>query len=122
VHPLAHAGTRLYPAEGDYSGLVALDPADPYTVYISTNVDPDTGDPLISRADGRQHWELFRGRTRDGGASWECTAITSDSREDNLRPIARAVDEQHTMVIWLRGAYRSYTDYDLEVLGLLLER
>ena len=122
VHPLAHAGTCLYAEERDYSGLVTLDPADPNIVYISTNSDPVTGEPLISRADGRRHWELFKAHTRDGGVRWEWTRITSDSTLDNLRPIARAVDDRGTIVLWLRGTYRRYTDYDLEVVGKLLER
>ena len=115
VNRMAHAGTALYAAEGDYSGLVALDPSDPDVAYISTNADPHTGAPLA-------HREIYQGVTRDGGASWGWAAITSDSARDNIRPIARTVDRERTILLWLRGTYRTYTDYDLDVVGTLLRR
>ena len=47
--------------------------------------------------------------------------MTRDSATDNLRPIVPvwpgAAGRQ--VVLWLRGSYRSYTDYDLDVVGLL---
>jgi hypothetical protein len=112
---MAHAGTALYAAEGDYSGLVALDPSDASAAYISTNADPHTGARL-------PHWEIYNGVTRDGGASWSWSALTRDSAHDNIRPIARPVDRDRTVVLWLRGTYRSYTDYELDVVGTFLPR
>ena len=38
---------------------------------------------------------------------------------DNLRPIVPRAERPEPIVLWLRGTYRSYTDYDLEVVGLL---
>jgi len=87
AHFLAHAGSALYAGEAYYTGLVALDPADPGRVVASTDVHPATGAPLISAADGELHHELFEGSTTDGGAAWEWAAITADSTVDNLRPI-----------------------------------
>ena len=43
VHEIAYAGTRLYRGEDDYTGLVALHPEDPNTLFIATNADPTTG-------------------------------------------------------------------------------
>lgn len=121
-HALAHAGTRLYAGEDDYSGLVALDPDRPDTLYLSTNVDPDTAAPLVSRADGKVHYEIFRGVTSDAGASWRFEPITGDSSQDNLRPIVpRGVGSQ-TALLWLRGTYRTYTDYHQNVMLLPLDR
>src|SRR6185436_9332398 len=40
VQEIAHAGTRLYRNEDDYTGLVALHPSDPDVLYISTDADP----------------------------------------------------------------------------------
>lgn len=120
-HPLAFAGTRLYAGEDDYSGLVALDPDNPRVVYFSTNAEPTTGTPLKSAGDGRRHYEIFRGETADGGASWTFAPITRDSTADNLRPIIPARGAGGwTMLLWLRGAYRSYTDYAQEALALPL--
>ena len=118
-YEIAYAGSRLYAGEDDYTGNIALDPDDPNTVYISTNADPVTGRPLISRSDQQRHYELSRGTTRDGGKSWRWVAVTSDSRDDNIRPIVPKWDNRHTALIWLRGKYTSYTNYDLDVVGII---
>jgi hypothetical protein len=119
-HALAYAGTRLYSGEDDYSGLVAIDPANPSVVYFSTNADPVSGAPLVSSADNSRHYEIFRGRTDDGGATWTFTSVTRNSSADNLRPILPppAADGQRAL-IWLRGQYRAYTDYQQQVVALL---
>ncbi len=121
-YEIAFAGSRLYPGENDYTGNIALDPTDPDTVYISTDVDPRSGRPLISRRDGRRHWEIFRGRTSDGGRSWRWSPLTRDSTLDNIRPIVPAPEGRYKVVLWLRGTYTSYTNYDLDVVGLILAR
>jgi hypothetical protein len=121
VHPLADAGRALYPNQGDYTGLVALHPNDPTRLFISTDTHPVTGQPLTSRRDHRRHRELFEGNTPDGGATWTWTALTADSTFDNIRPIVPRWDSTSTMLLWLRGTYRTYTDYDLDVVGLLLD-
>ncbi len=119
VHQMAYAGTRLYPKEDDYTGLLALDPHDPNVVYISTDADPASGAPLISAADGKRHYEIFRGQTQDRGASWTWTPITRDSDRDNLRPMVPEGEPGRTILLWLRGEYRTYTDYDLDVVALI---
>jgi len=121
-YEIAYAGSRLYAGENDYTGNIALDPADPGTLYISTNADPRTGRPLISRSDGRRHWEIFRGRSPDGGRNWQWTAITRDSTCDNIRPTVPAPEGGYAAVLWLRGTYTSYTNYDLDVVGIILRR
>ncbi len=118
VHEMAHAGSRLYSGEDDYTGLVALDPRDPDVLYISTNADPVSGEPLISGVDGERHYEIFRGFTRNHGKSWKWKPVTKDSTADNLRPIV-PVWEDGTILLWLRGTYRKYIDYDLEVVALV---
>ena len=120
VYPMAHAGSALSPAHPDYTGLVALDPRQPSHVYISTDVDPMTGEPLISLRDQQRHFELLEGVTADEGRTWEWHPLTADSTADNIRPI---VPKGATgAVLWLRGTYRSYNDYDLEVVGTLTDR
>lgn len=121
-HEMAYAGTKLYVNESDYTGLVALDPDDPDTVVISTNADPATGGPLVSKADGQRRWELYRGRTADGGKSWKWTAITRDSAADNLRPVIPANPGGKRVILWCRGSLTSYTDYRLDVCGLTESR
>lgn len=123
-HEIAFAGTRLYQGEDDYCGLAALDPQDPNAMFISTNADPKTGAPLISAADGQRHWEIFAGKTVDDGATWTWLPLTQDSVADNLRPIVPIWPgaRGRTILLWLRGTYRRYTDFDLDVVGLLPER
>jgi hypothetical protein len=116
---IAFAGSRLYAGEDDYTGGVALVPGDPTRLFISTDVDPSTGTPLLGAADGKRHWEVFRGATADGGRTWRWQALTKGSTADNLRPIVPRTGARDELVLWLRGRYRSYTDYDLEVVGLL---
>jgi hypothetical protein len=106
VHEMAYAGTRLYPGEDDYTGLVALDPKDPGVAYISTDADPVRGSPLVSAADGKRHHELYRGTTGDHGRTWRWEPITSDSPVDNIRPIVPKWDDPRTALVWMRGTYR----------------
>ncbi len=115
----AHAGTWLCPGQIHYTGLASLDPQDPNLLYISTDADPVTGRPLISRSDGKRHYELFRGATRDGGAHWTWEPVTHDSQADNLRPIVPIHEGKQTILLWLRGTYMMYTNYDLDIVGII---
>jgi BNR repeat-containing family member len=121
-HEMAYAGSRLYAGEDDYTGLAAIDPQDPAVVVISTNADPSTGAPLVSRADGKRHWELFRGKTQDGGATWQWEALTRDSKRDHLRPMIPSNPGGQRMILWLAGDFKSFTDYRLDVCALREER
>ena len=115
-HEIAYAGTRLYPGENEYTGLISLHPTHPDVVYISTDVQPDTGQPL--RGKKVAHYEIFRGETNDRGAHWTWTAITQHSQEDNIRPIVVA-DENHEVLMWLKGRYTTFRDYDLRAYGII---
>ena len=57
----------------------------------------------------------------DGGASWQWTPVTQNSSADNLRPIIPIWEPGRTALLWARGILRSYTDYDLELVGRILE-
>jgi hypothetical protein len=112
TNPLAYAGNYLYAAENDYTGLVALDPNDPNTLFISTDVDPATGASI-----GTGKHEIYKGITADGGATWNWLAITSNSTVDNIRPIVPDWDSKERALLWLRGTYNTYTDYNMAVVG-----
>lgn len=114
---LAFAGSRLYAGEDDYSGLATFDPHDPCTVYLSTNVDPATGRPLVSAVDGRRHYELFRARSRGVEERPQFVPLTPDSCVDYLRPLMTAAPDGRKILIALAGNYRSYVDFDLRVLA-----
>lgn len=117
---IAYAGSRLYRGEDDYTGNLCLDPDRLDTVYVSANVDPEMGMPLVSMADGLRHYEIYRGTTADRGLTWQWEAITRDSRVDNLRPIVPQRDGGRTALLWYRGQYRTYRDYQTEVVALPL--
>ena len=116
---IAFAGTETHDApDDDCTGLAAIDPQNVNIVYVSTNADPRSGAPLISQADGKRHWEIFKGTTMDDGANWRWTPLTRDSRADNLRPIVPASGAGFSPVVWLRGAMRMPKDSALEVVTL----
>ena len=106
---IAFAGSTLYTGEDDYAGGICLHPDDPDTVFISANVNPSTGELP-------GHFEIYRGHTRDEGATWKWSPVTRDSQVDNLRPIVLSTASKQTMLLWLRGHYRKYIDYDLQVV------
>lgn len=117
-HHMAFAGSSLYAKEADYSGLIALHPDNRSTVYISADAHPATGKPLLSKADGKRHYEIFCGRTPDGGVSWKWSPVTRNSEVDNIRPVVPRWKPDRTILLWLRGTYLTYKDYDLDVVGL----
>jgi hypothetical protein len=118
---VAYAGHKIYPGQDDYTGLPCLDPQDPNVMYISTNADPVTGKPLISKADNQRHWEIFRGASKDA-VKWQWTPVTHDSTADNLRPIVPIWPGKEFALLWLRGKMRAYTDYSFEVVGVIGRR
>jgi unsaturated rhamnogalacturonyl hydrolase len=122
TYEMAFAGSRLYADEDDYTGLIALDPQDPDTVVISTNADPSTGAPLVSKNDQKRHWELYRGKTTDLGKTWSWTALTQNSTVDNLRPIIPSNPQGKRIILWTRGTLKTYTDYQLDICGLVEPR
>jgi hypothetical protein len=111
VHEVAKAGGFLYGGEFDYTGLAALDPSDPNRLFISTKIDPRT-EVAMAR------YEIFEGQTTDGGDNWTWSPITYNSTVDNLRPIVPKWDDGHTALVWMRGTYASYTNYNVEIVGL----
>ncbi|WP_440874633.1 BNR-4 repeat-containing protein [Thalassotalea sp. PLHSN55] len=117
VNEIAYAGSRLYNKEQDYTGLAALNPQNANEMVISTNADPTTGEPLISKADGKRHWELFKGTSTDNGKSFTWAALTQNSSEDNLRPVIPVNKENDNMYLtWMRGKYVSYIEIDTQLM------
>lgn len=111
---VAHAGKCLYDRESSYTGLITLDPVDPTTVLISTDVNPTTGEDT-----GGLH-EIYRASvsldSQTNNIAWE--PVTRDSSVRNLRPVV-ARDGKTRVIAWLRGDFRTYTDYELDVVGIV---
>jgi len=115
-HEIAYAGSHLYHGENEYTGLITLHPGDPGTVFISADVHPQSGAPLL--VNGARRYEIFMGQTTDHGATWQWTPLTQNSPRDNLRPITTAQGGTWALA-WLHGHYRSYTDYDQAAIGFI---
>lgn len=111
---IAFAGTHLYPEESSYSGLLAIDPDDPRTVVISSDVDPSTGEPTHGQ------YEIYMGRL-DAAETIEWAAFTSDSTHKNIRPVI-VTGEGYKVLLWMTGPWENYQDYDSTIVGHVLER
>ncbi|HEY7087109.1 MAG TPA: dockerin type I domain-containing protein [Tepidisphaeraceae bacterium] len=118
-YEIARMGDRLYrgtdKSEEDYTGLGAVVPGDPNTLYISTPIDPRDS----SGATVTPWYEIYKGVTSDGGADWNWTAITSNSSMDNLRPIVPQWNSNNRAVLWFRGTYTTAQNTDAAVVGML---
>ncbi len=111
---IAYAGTHLYVPENHYAGGIAIDPENIDQIYISADVNPVNGKPLTSG-----HYQIFQGVTSDQGQTWGWTQLTFDSEVDNIRPIVPRNHGCTHCVIWLQGEYRTYTDYQTRIVGII---
>src|SRR6266700_3559828 len=110
---LGKMGPKLYASEEDYTGLGALVPDDPHTIYLSTTIDPRDDTTNLGKH------EIFQGTTCDNGATFKWTQLTARSTMDNLRPIVPKWDASHTALIWMRGTYTSAQSYVTKVVGVV---
>ena len=114
---IAYAGKYLYKIESSYTGLFAFDPKDPSNVYISTDVNPSTGEDL-----GGKH-EIYSAKIgiNDDISTIKWKAITKNSPHRNIRPIVVAGDG-YKVLMWLYGPWHDYLNYDSNVVGVILEK
>ena len=92
-----------------YSGGMTLDQENPSVVYLSREVN------------GTHEVEMWR--TTDGGRSWRRSPVTANSSVENVRPVSpRGLTAFGTdmSVLWMRGDYRSYIDYETNIVTRLL--
>lgn len=100
------AGSNLYPKEEHYAGGIAINPGNAKEIVISADVDPATGEPLPERK-----YQLFKGTRGDTG--WTFVQLTHDPVKDHLRPV---IVRGKNALFWFAGEYRTYADYDCEVM------
>lgn len=121
VNFMAYAGDNFGPInEGDYTGLASVDPSNPNVVFISTSANPLTGKPLISNTSNRQQQEIYMGLTGDMGKSWDWVALTQNSESDNLRPIVPKWVEGNSIVLWMKGNYPKFYEYNTKIVGQII--
>ncbi|HQL54681.1 MAG TPA: hypothetical protein PLQ87_08225, partial [Phycisphaerae bacterium] len=99
----------------DYTGLGALHPNDPNTIYLSTTTDPRDDTTQLAKH------EIWRGTTCDEGASFEWTPITENSPQDNLRPVVPSWESDRTALLWMRGTYNSASTHSTDIVGVILD-
>ena len=104
---LAPGGRALYQGEPNYSGNIAVDPADPRHVALSSSVDPRTGADL-------GEFDVFEMRTTDAGATWTTLRVTSTTSSE-YRPVFTNDGDGVQALLWFAGAYASYTNYTTTV-------
>jgi hypothetical protein len=107
------AGRHLYRGEEYYAGGICIDPDHPEVLYLSSSVNPQDGSPTTA---GR--FEIYRATSADEGRTWHFLPLTTNSAVDNLRPIVPAGHPGQTFAVWFRGSYRTYTDFDTELVAL----
>ncbi|MDQ8201440.1 BNR-4 repeat-containing protein [Pelagicoccus sp. SDUM812003] len=114
---IAFAGNCLWDVETSYTGLLAFDPGDPRRVYISTDVDPATGE-----SSGGVH-EIYTAwiEAVDDVSTIEWSPITRGSEHRNIRPMVVAGDGYKALV-WQNGPWTGFVNYDTDAVGLVLER
>jgi hypothetical protein len=112
---LVKGGTKLYADEQDYTGLSAIHPTNPYTIYVSTMYDPRDDTTKSSKR------EIWRGTTCDQGKTFTWTQITKNSTEDNIRPIVPYWPGGKTALLWMRGSYLTAQTYQTKVVGLIMD-
>jgi hypothetical protein len=110
---LVKAGPKLYSDEQDYTGLGALVPDDPHTIYISTPYDPRDDKTMLG------HREIWQGTTCDNGQTFTWTPVTANSTKDNIRPVVPKWDANHRALLWLRGTYNTAQKYTETVVGVI---
>jgi hypothetical protein len=122
VFELCYGGSALYQDEEDFTGLAAVDPNEPSVVFVSTNSDPITGEPLINERDKVRRFEIFRGVSADEGATWVWAALTAQSERDNIRPVVPIWPGSRRAVLWMRGNYTTFTNFDTDIVGFIEPR
>jgi hypothetical protein len=66
--------------------------------------------------------EIWRGTTCDNGKTFTWTPITQNSTQDNIRPVVPKWDAAHTAVLWMQGSYTTAQNYNMKIVGLVMER
>jgi hypothetical protein len=110
---LVKTGPKLYADEQDYTGLSALHPDDPHTIYVSSIYDPSDDKTKTSKR------EIYQGITCDNGATWKWVPVTKGSTVDNIRPVVPKWDASHTALLWMRGTYTTAQNMTMNIVGTI---
>lgn len=115
---IAQGGRGLYAVESDYGGGMCIDPDHPNVIYLSSNAANPFSLADVSNVPLGARYEIYRGTTTDGGLTFSWEPVTTNSLQDNLRPIIPVNHGYDRALLWFNGTYNSYTSYSTRVLGL----
>ena len=111
-------GGKCHTKSSSYTGLMAFDPENPERVYISTDVNPSTGEFT-----GGVH-EIYTAEigANDNVSTIKWQAITKGSKYKNIRPIVVAGDG-YKVLFWLGNKpWNHFQQYSTDAMGIVLER
>jgi hypothetical protein len=81
-----------------YSGGITMDHENPSVLYLSREIG--------------QTFEIEKWTTSNHGRTWSATAITSNSKSNNVRPVVpRGYHGKQDHLLWMKGDYIHYTKY-----------
>ena len=111
---IAYAGTHIYVPENHFAGGISIDPENVNVVFISSNVNPETGGQTASK-----RYQIYRGITEDNGGSWKWEQLTFDTNKDNLRPVVPRHHHYDICVIWqAMNDNASSRGFDSDIMGI----
>ncbi|QJR80033.1 hypothetical protein CA267_004170 [Alteromonas pelagimontana] len=111
---VAYAGSRLYEREASYTRLITLEASNPSHVLISSDVNPSTGKALEGT---HQVFRALIGANDDiNSIQWQ--RLSKDNAHHNIRPMV-VNGEDKNAILWLNGEYKTYTDYNLDAVGIV---
>lgn len=115
-YEVGYAGPHVYVPENHYAGGICIDPRDINVIWLSSTLDPATGED-----NGTGRYQIYRGKTANGGEGWSFEQVTFNVNKDNYRPTVprNRPDDMDECVVWFRGEYRTYKDYDCELVGIV---
>lgn len=112
-YEVGFAGPHLYVPENHYAGGICIDPDDLNVVYLSSKLDPKTGE-----SNGTNHYQIYKGVTKNKGKKWSFQQITFDQEKDHLRPTIprNRPKDLKSCVVWFTGKYDTYKIYDSDMM------
>lgn len=117
-YEVGFAGPHLYVPENHYAGGICIDPDNLNVVYLSSKLDPATGLP-----NGTNHYQMYKGTTKNKGKKWRFQQLTFDMERDHLRPTVprNRPKNLQSCIVWFSGKYDTYKKYDADMMIWLEE-
>lgn len=103
VYNVTGADSGGFVGGNPFVGSGSIAKGDPFTVYFPQKVGG--------------HFEMFRYRSSDGGATWTSAQLTSGSVVDHAMPDTPIDESPGLRAVWGAGTYTSDSNFDFTVMG-----